>query len=148
MPHFGLMDEDALGPVEGPLMRARLHIRCGRRRLREGKISAGIVTLYDALTSGMEYYAADEQRRKRLQVREGENLHDEKTLFRVLRRSDVLDDSLDFSRFYDLVKIAVEEEMPEYDWKGILEQLENIFTQLGIMPFNEDMLPPEKPDTF
>lgn len=36
MPHFGLMDADALGPIEAPLMRARLHIRGGRRRLRQG----------------------------------------------------------------------------------------------------------------
>ncbi len=49
MPHFGLMDEGSLGPVEGPLMRARLHIRGGKRRLRQGKIAAAIATLYDAL---------------------------------------------------------------------------------------------------
>jgi hypothetical protein len=30
MPHFGLMDDDALGPVEGYLMRAKLHIRGGK----------------------------------------------------------------------------------------------------------------------
>ena len=57
MPHFGLMNEQELGPVAGPLQRARLHLRGGKRRLRQGKISAGIVTLYDALEGAMLSYA-------------------------------------------------------------------------------------------
>jgi len=141
------MDEDALGPVEGPLMRARLHIRGGKRRLREGKVSAGIVTLYDSLVCGMESYAAREENRKKLLLREGENLKDEKTLFAVLRRSGVLDDSLDFIEFEKLVTRALDEEV-NVDWKELLARLERAFTQLGVMPFDEEKLPPEKPGTF
>jgi hypothetical protein len=72
MPHFGLMDEKALGPVEGPLQRARLHVRGGKRRLRQGKVAAGIVTLYDALNGAMQWYAASPGGRK-LALKEGEN---------------------------------------------------------------------------
>jgi hypothetical protein len=50
---FRLMNEQELGPVAGLLQRARLHLRGGKRRLRQGKISAGIVTLYDALEGAM-----------------------------------------------------------------------------------------------
>ena len=45
MPHFGLMNPEELGPKQSALQRARLHIRAGKRRLSQGKISAGIVTL-------------------------------------------------------------------------------------------------------
>jgi len=61
MPHFGLMNERNMGPVEGPFLRARLHMRGGKRRLRQGKIAAGIVTLYDALNAAMQAYVAAEE---------------------------------------------------------------------------------------
>jgi len=36
MPHFGLMDtRDSFEKEEGALLRARLHIRSGKRRLRQ-----------------------------------------------------------------------------------------------------------------
>src|SRR3989304_5857220 len=74
MPHAGLMDENTLGPVEGPLQRARLHIRGGRRRLRQGKTSAGIVTLYDALLAAMQGYAASPGRRAGFIVGDVDNI--------------------------------------------------------------------------
>lgn len=43
------MDADVLGHEKTLFVRARLYIREGKRRLRQGKISAGIVTLYDDL---------------------------------------------------------------------------------------------------
>ena len=106
MPHFGLMDEYALGPVEGPLMRARLHIRGGKRRLRQGKISAGIITLYDALCSAMEWYIAVPERKKRLKMKEDDNLKDDKILFAVLNDSDVLDGTFDYGAFNELVEMG------------------------------------------
>ena len=69
------MDEKTLGPVEGLRQRARLHIRGGKRRLRQGKISAGIVTLYDALEAAMRSYVDDPEKRGALDIREGEDLN-------------------------------------------------------------------------
>jgi len=141
------MDQDALGPVEGPLMRARLHIRSGKRRLREGKVSAGIVTLYDSLLCGLEAYVARDENKKKLVINEGENLKDEKTVFAVLRRSGALDDTLNFNEFERLVERALYEEV-QVDWRELLVRLERVFTQLGVMPFDEGALPPEKPGEF
>jgi len=62
MPHLGLIDERTLGPEIEPLLRARLHIKGGKRRLRQGKISSGIITLADALSSALEWYMASEER--------------------------------------------------------------------------------------
>ena len=148
MPHFGLMNEKDLGPVEGPFLRARLHIRGGKRRLREGKISAGIVTLYDALEGAMRSFAADPKRSTRLEVRKGEDLNRDGTLYAVLVRSGVLDGAFDFIAFDRLVEKALAEEMPGYDYTGLLAGVESVMTQLGVMPFDEASLPPEDPKTF
>ncbi|MGW8273022.1 MAG: hypothetical protein ACWGN7_06505 [Thermodesulfovibrionales bacterium] len=149
MPHFGLMDEDSLGPVEGPLMRARLHIRGARRRLRQGKVSAGIVTLYDALLKAMEWFVADSGRLRKLDVRPDEDLRNDSTLFRVLRRSRILDAALDYEAFDSLVEKAANEDLPQgYDHSDLLRDIESVMTQLGVMPFDEGSLPPEDPSTF
>jgi hypothetical protein len=148
MPHFGLMNEDVLGPVAGPLMRAKLHIRGGRRRLREGKISAGIVTFYDALVSAMKWYIAQADKRKLLRITEKDDLTDDRTMFEVLRRSGVIDGTLDFAAFDKVVEKALEEEMPGYDYNGLLTDLESVMLQLGVLPFDENDLPPEDPSTF
>jgi hypothetical protein len=148
MPHFGLMDEKKLGPSEGPFLRARLHIRGGKRRLRQGKIAAGIVTLYDALEGAMQAYVADPARKGRLKIGKSENLNDEKTLYGVLVRSRVLDGGFDFEAFDSLTDRALHEEMPEYDYRELLSGIESVMTQLGVMPFDEVSLPPEDPGTF
>jgi hypothetical protein len=142
------MDEEALGPEAGPLQRARLHIRGGRRRLRQGKISAGIVTLYDAMLSALRWYIAGPQRRSALDIREGEDLTDERTVFDILNRSGVLDGQFNYQEFDKIVEWASDHEMPGYDFSAMLAGVENVMTQLGVMPFKENELPPEDPSTF
>lgn len=148
MPHSGLMNEQALGPVKGPFVRARLHIRGGKRRLRQGKISAGIVTLYDALEGAMRSYTSDPLRLSTLAIKEGENLNDDNTLYAVLVRSGALDGKFDFEAFDRLTERALHEEISNYDYGEILSGIESIMTRLGVMPFDENELPPEDPATF
>ena len=148
MPHFGLMDEKALGSVKGPFQRARLHIRGGKRRLREGKISAGIVTLYDALLGAMESYFNSPENRHHIVIRAGDDLRSDKTLYAALVRSGILDGTFDFEAFSRLTETALEEEMPSYDYHDVLKGIEQVMVQLGVMPFDESKLPPEDPSTF
>ena len=149
MPHFGLMDtKDSFEKPEGALLRARLHIRGGKRRLRQGKISAGIVTLYDALMFALRWYIASPDRRKALSVREVDDLTNEKTVFGIIKRSKVAIDDFDYDEFNALVEKALEQEMPEYDYTGMLRDFEAFMTSLGVMPFDEAQLPPEDPATF
>ena len=149
MPHAGLMNEKDLGPMAGPLLRARLHIRGGRRRLRQGKISAGIVTLYDALEAAMRSYVDDPEKRGGLDIKEGEDLNKEAVLYRLLVRSGVLDGKLDFYAFDGLTEKALSEEIPlVFDYRELLTGIESVMTQLGVMPFDEASLPPEDPKTF
>jgi hypothetical protein len=148
MPHAGLMDEKTLGPVEGPLQRARLHIRGGKRRLRQGKISAGIVTLYDALEAAMRSYIDDLEKKSKLNIKEGENLNDDKIAYTVLVRSGVLDGTFDFGAFDRLLEKTLNEEIPWFDYRELLAGIESVMTQLGVMPFDEASLPPEDPKTY
>jgi hypothetical protein len=149
MPHFGLMDtRDSFEKEEGALLRARLHIRGGKRRLRQGKISAGIVTLYDALLFALRWYVASPERRKTLSVRKEDDLKDEKSVMDILRRSKVPASDFDYVAFDSLVDRASREEMPDYDYSGMLRDFEAFMTSLGVMPFDEAELPPEDPATF
>ena len=148
MPHAGLMDEKALGPEEGPLQRARLHIRGGRRRLRQGKIPEGIVTLYDAVCAALEWYFASQERRARLIIRGDDDLNDDKILYEILRRSGILDSSFDYGAFNELVDGVLYRDLSRYDHEGVLRGVESVMTQIGVMPFDEQELPPEDPSTF
>jgi hypothetical protein len=147
MPHFGLMDEYALGPVEGPLMRAKLHIRGGRRRLRQGLISLGIITFYDALVSAMQWYVAAPEHEKKFHVKDDEDIKDDKTVYKLLTRSGVLDGSFDYDVFNELAEKALYQDMSDYDYTEMLKGIESVMTQLGVMPFEESALPPEDPKT-
>jgi len=148
MPHAGLMDEETLGPVEGPRQRARLHIRGGKRRLRQGKVSAGIVTLYDALEAAIRSYVDDLEKREKLVIHHGENLNDERTSYTVLVRSGVLDGTFDFAAFERLTDSALNENIPEFDYRELLAGFGSVMDQLGVTPFDEASLPPEDPQTF
>jgi len=147
VPHFGLMDEEELGPVEGPRMRARLHIRCGMRRLRQGRIPEGIATLYDALEGAMRSCLADPGRRERMSVRAGEDPNDAGTAYAILVRSGVLDGSFDFSALAGLAGEVLAGRTPGCDCAALQSGLESVMVQLGVMPFDEASLPPEDPKT-
>ncbi len=148
VPHAGLMDEAALGPEEGPLQRARLHIRGGRRRLRQGKLPAGMVTLYDAMCAALEWYFASPERRKGLLIKEGEDLHDDKTLYEILVRSGLLDRRFDYREFNDRIEKVLYTDSVDFDYGETLKGIESVMTQLGVMPFDERELPSEDPSTF
>jgi len=148
MPHAGLMNEHALGPAEGPLLRARLHMRGGKRRLRQGKWSAGVAALYDALSAAMEWYAAAPERRLLMVVHPGDNLNSDRDLYRILVCSGVLDGSFDFDAFDRLTDRALGEEIDVLDAGPVVTGLESVMTQLGVLPFDEARLPKEDPKTF
>lgn len=148
MPHAGLMDADALGTEKAPLMRARLHIRAGKRRLRQGKVSAGLVTLHDAFSAAMEWYLASPERRDKLNIGKDDDMNDDKVIFHVLKHSGVLDASFDYESFDGLVEKALDKELTGYDYSGVVKGIESVMTQLGVMPFDENGLPPEDPSTY
>ncbi|RJQ53361.1 MAG: hypothetical protein C4526_06855 [Nitrospiraceae bacterium] len=147
MPHFGLMDENILGPVESLLMRARLHIRGGKRRLCQGKISLGIITLYDGLICAMQWYIAKPGHKNNFMLNEDEDQRNDRDIFRALVRSGVINSGFDYNAFDDLAGKALYQDMSSYDFSGMLKGIESVMTRLGVMPFDENELPPEDPET-
>jgi hypothetical protein len=148
MPHFNLMDERGLEPEAVALQRARLHIRAGRRRLRQGKTAAGWLTLYDALLFAMEWYVTASNRRRTLPIVKTENIRDDTLLFSLLQRSGVIQKNFDYEAFKAIVYASRPEETPGYDPEKILKAFETLMTRLGVLPFDERSLPPEDPSTY
>lgn len=146
-PHFGLMDESRMTPDEAALMRAKLHWRCGVRRVREDKTSAGIATLYDALLSGMRWYILTELA-ENIENFSAENLENERYVFSLLRKKGVIDSALDTAKVQDIVDQALMEEDVRSDQDWFLNELEKFLTHLNILPFDESALPPEDSATF
>ncbi len=148
MPHAGLMKADELGPEAAALQQARLHIRGGKRRLRQGKISAGIVTLYDALISATEWFLLSPGRRAALLITADDDLENDNTVFDVLVRSGVISGEFDYEAFDRVVEKALHENLSDYNYSALLEGIESVMMQLGVMPFDESALPRENPSTY
>lgn len=148
MPHFGLMDEATMPEDEAALLRARLHLRGGRRRLRQGKRAAAVAALYDALCSGMRWCVLSSRHADRLRVDDDDVLNRDRDLFSALARAGVLGDAEDFERLDSLLDQSLNGEPPPFADEALLDQIEKWLTQLGVMPFDEAALPPEDPDTY
>ena len=118
-------------------MRAKLHIRGARHRFERGQISDGILALYDAMCSAMDWYISVPERRKRLVTNEEDNLLNDESLYSVLVRSGVLDGSFNYQEMSSLVERALDKEIQAFDWRGFMKKTDTVFTGLGVMPFDE-----------
>jgi hypothetical protein len=145
MPHFGLMDEYKMQPHEAALMRARLHIRSGMRRLRQGMLKEGLLTLYDSLYSGMRFYILSPANKERFDCVEGIRRTEEKALYKLLRDAGVVDGSFNFDSFFALMEKLLDGVDVEINSTEALKGYDRLMTQLGVMPFDESALPPEDP---
>ena len=148
MPHFGLIDEEKLGPVQSPLLRARLHIRGGRRRLASGDIANGILALYDALTSAMEFHLAAHPDVRDRMAASGEDLLSDRNLFMAFKKSGRIPEDLEWQDLDFAVQRALERDMGDYDWRKLAGRLEDCFVRLEAAPFDEGELPAFKPEPF
>lgn len=146
MPHFGLIDKLDFRPEDENLVRARLHLRSARRRLRQGKTPIGLSTLFDAFLAAIRWYVASPERRSGLDVLEGDDMADESSVYELLIRSGVLDGRPDFKSFSNVVEDALDQRISNFDYSTTLSEVETVMTRLGVMPFDEDDLPPESPD--
>jgi len=145
MPHFGLIDGDKLGPEASELMRARLHIRSARLRLAEGRVHEGVSTLFDALQSSFRWYVISPARLDGLDIRAGEDVNDERVVCEALKRSGVIDATFDFGRVCDIEDKLLEGGLKGLDHEALAAEMESVMEALGVIPFDEDELPPEHP---
>jgi hypothetical protein len=111
-------------------------------------VASGIVTLYDALVFALRWYFTDPGHRQTLNIKEHPDLNEEREMMRALRDAGVVDVSFDLEALEGLVERAAYDEMKDYDYKPLLDSFESLMTRLGVMPFDETLLPPEDPSTF
>ena len=149
MPHFGLMDEGKMQPLDAELLRAQLHTRCGRRRMNEGKYPEGISTMFDAVLSGMRWFALkNEAIHEEIHKLGVYLLEDDLKLQQLLAKNGAWPHDIDFGKIQDTVYLALEGNLEGLDPTQFLWQVEGVLTKLGVIPFDEKELPPEDPDTF
>ncbi len=148
MPHFRNIDYDNVSPAEALLLRTRFHIRGGKRRLRNGRISLGIVTLYDALVSAMQWYVSLPDNIIKLQINENDNLNDDSKVYELLNRAGVIDKRFNFNGLNDLVDLALKKDMSSFDYADFVLEVEYAMISLGVMPFDENELPPDDSDAI
>jgi hypothetical protein len=146
-PHFGLIDSDKLSRKEEVLMRAKLHWRCGTRRIREGKTASGVATLYDALLSGMRWYIMNNLMKDSGDISD-EELENERYVLFLLKKAEKIGPQFDMNQIQDLVDMALMEEKIKVGQEQFIEQLEGFLTGIHVLPFEESELPPEDPATF
>ena len=145
MPHFGLMDATKMTEADAALLRVRLHLRGARRRFERGLFAAGIASLYDALRYAMRWYISFPEHRARLGIVGGEDFRDDRNVFAQLVRGGVIDSAFDFDAFERLVERSLDDKLFQFDAPRVLAQIEDVMTELEVMPFDEATLPPEKP---
>jgi uncharacterized protein (DUF2267 family) len=141
-PHFGRMDADRMSPEDALLMRAKLHWSSGLQRLRGNRIPNGILTVYDALLSGMRWYILVHLRHE---PEEGlqKKLEDEEYLFSLLRDHGLIDRTSDLDHLLEAVDRVLRDQEPGADTERIVSGLTKFLTRLGVLPFDEAELPPE-----
>jgi hypothetical protein len=152
MPHFGLMNPDEMKPAEAAIMRAKLHVRGGMRRISQGKIEAGIAALHDAIISAMQHYFFSTQLKEPFKITDTDfDITDEIVLFNVLKESGIIDDTFreeDFTYLLTIIEKALDHQLNDFNHKVYFEKYNNLMNQLEIIPYNEQELPPEDPTTF
>jgi len=140
--------KESFDSAEGALLRARLHLRGARRRLKEGKISAGIITLFDALIFGLRFYFMVPEHRAYHGLDHALDLTDERAMINVLKNAEGFPSSFDIEAFEEIVDRASAGDMPDYDYRPLLESFEALMLKIEVMPFDESSLPKEDPSTF
>ena len=143
MPHFGLIDE-SLQQADASLLRARLHVRGGQIRLSEGRKEDGVAALYDAMVHAMLRFLDSDELKRNLQIADDDNLNDDRTLFTILKKSGVIDSSLeveDFDYLYQKMDDAIEDTLTDFDEHQFMFRFNRIMTALGVIPFDDSDLP-------
>lgn len=146
------MNADEMNSADALFLRAKMHVRGGKRRLSQNKIPAAIASLHDAFLSAMQRFFVSSELKKLHKIPENEiDLYDEKILFPVLKESGIIDDTFtkgDFQYLLLIIDEALVQETKNYDHDSYFGKYDNIMTQLGVLPFSEKELPPEDPLTY
>ena len=134
---------------QAALYRAKLHVRGGKRRISQGKITAGISALHDALISALYSYFLSPKLKEALNQEDYQIYNnDDRILFLILKRSGIIDDTFteeDFSYLSVVLDQALDGNIRRFNQEFYFEKYDNLMKQLGVLPLSENELPPEDP---
>ena len=140
MPHFGLMDPDEMKEEDASLLRARLHIRGGKRRLSQGKYAAGVAALHDALIAAMQWFILSSSDNNLGSLSEDDiDPMDEEELMRIINKSPGSVPSLTEESLAYLISVlnkALEGKLINFNVSYYLVIMEDIMKDLGVIPFS------------
>jgi hypothetical protein len=142
------MDESAMPRELAALLRARLHLRGGRRRLDEGKDAAGVAALYDALCSGMRWAILTAPEASLPGLKTEIDGRSDREVFMALAQAGVLDRVMEFEQVDALLDQLLTGLTPTFDRQRLLTHIEHWLHLLGVLPFDETLLPAEDPNTY
>ena len=152
MPHFGLMNSEEMKPDEAALLRARLHIRGGKRRLSEKKYAAGVAALHDALIHGIQWYLLSSHADLVYPNVEADyDITDDDTLLYLLQKTPSFTDPFykeEFQYLSEILNQSLYKEMNGFDTTRYLNAIHTFMKQLGVEPFSDSDLPSEDPATY
>ena len=130
----GFLDTNLLTDAQTELLCARLYLRAGKRRVKNGFRPHDMAAFYNSVFFGMRYYIV---KHKGYDVFvKDHDLWDAANLFQFLTRAGVFDDPLLFNRFSLAVERALWQASYSFDLNTLLEEVEGILTKLGVLPYH------------
>jgi hypothetical protein len=138
MTQNGTVVNDTFHSLEFLHERALKHLRIGREQLTDGRISLGLITLYDSLITAMNWFMAIPENRNRVNIRDGEDLNNDKVLFNILARCGIIDRGLNYDAFNDIVDEALKKDMSKFDFDHTIQEIDNVMGGLGILSYKKN----------
>jgi hypothetical protein len=127
-------------------LRARLHIRSFWTLMRHGKYAHGIATLYDGFDSAVHRFSLRYAPDVPTEFRDWGT-----RVYKYLALNGLVTCDFDLKSFEDLLTRALEPDFddmnPDFDFYKLWENIEKVFLELEILPFNPDILPEENKET-
>ena len=136
MPHTGVIDDSLKGEQE-LLARAHLHLKGGLDRLENKLEEDAVAALYDAISSAMQRFTYPGVSNQTLIIKEGEDISEDMTLFNVLRRTGIIDNSVsedDFTYIETVLDDALEYRLSNFNRGKFIETTNRLLMQLHVIP--------------
>jgi hypothetical protein len=134
MPHTGVIDETLEGE-ERLLSRAKIHVEGSLHRFSRGETADAIAAMYDAISSAMQRIVILDGAEYNLIRDASDDVSDDVTLFRVLLKSGLFDETTtqeDFDFIEQTLDDVLEEKLESFDETSFLEISMSLLNQLGI----------------
>ena len=146
MPHFFLMNESEMREADALQLRARLHIRSFWTLMQHGKFAHGISVLYDAFENAVYRFCLIHAPDIPPKL-----LTQEIQAYKFLSQNGFISNTFDIESFDKLVADALKADFDamnhNFDFNKLWADIENVFRELGTLPFDLNSLPEENEPT-